>query len=168
MDYLDETLIRDGFLDRYKALVFAWGNIIEPDVLAKIDAWVRAGGTLIYPPFPRTDLETVQGDKDVFDQWVAGDTGSGVFRRFVGDMEPPSLYGNFVAAVLKSTPSLHPWTRAMLETERPADVFLSVQADGHLIMLNYGDREADLRLPGVFEEKVLPWHMQRTALPPAK
>jgi hypothetical protein len=168
VDYLDETLIRDGFLDRYKALVFAWGNIIEPDVLAKIDAWVRAGGTLIYPSFPRAGLETVQGDTAVFDRWAAGDVGSGAFRRFAGDMEPPGLYGEFVAGVLKDTASLHPWTRAMVETERPGDVFLSVQADGHLIMLNYGDREAAVRLSGVFEEKVLPWHMQRTALPPAK
>ena len=168
VDYLDETLIRDGFLDRYKALVFAWGNITEPDVLARIDAWVRGGGTLIYPSFPRAELETVQGDTAAFGRWAAGDTGSGTFRRFVGDMEPPSLYGDFVAEVLKATKSLNPWTRSMLETERPDDVFLSVQADGHLIMLNYGAREAAVRLPGVFDEKVLPWHMQRIALPPAK
>ena len=168
VDYLDEHLIRDGFLDRYKALVFAWGNVIEPDVLEKIDAWLRAGGTVIYPSFPRAGLETVQGDTAVYQCWTAGDTGKGAFRRFAGDMEPPSLYGGFVAESLKATPSLHPWTRAMLETERPDGVFLSVQADGHLIMLNYGAVEANVRLSGVFEEKVLPWHMQRTALPPAK
>ncbi len=168
VDFLDEHLIRDGFLDRYKVLMFAWGNVIEPDVLAKIDAWTRAGGTVIYPSFPRSALETVEGETAVFDRWAAGDTGSGAFKRFTGDMEPPSLYGDFVAQSLRATPSLHPWTRAMVEAERPDGVFLSIQADGHLIMLNYGDREAAVRLSGVFEEKVLPWHIQRTGLPAAK
>ena len=168
VDYLDERLIREGFLDRFKVLVFAWGNIIEPDVLAKIDVWMRSGGTVIYPSFPRAALETVQGDTAVFDRWNAGDTGGGAFRRFTGDMEPPSLYGAFVAESLKATPSLHPWTRAMVETERPGDVFLSVQADGHMLMLNYGAQAAGVRLSGVFDETVPPWHMQRAALPAAK
>jgi hypothetical protein len=35
-------------------------------------------------------------------------------------------------------------------------------------MLNYGNQEAAVRLPGVMDEKVLPWHMRRTALPAAK
>ena len=36
VDYLDETLLRDGFLDKYKVLVCAWGNIVEKDVAARI------------------------------------------------------------------------------------------------------------------------------------
>ena len=164
VDYLDETLIRDGFLDRYKVLTFVWGSIIEADVLEKIDAWVRAGGAIIYPPFPRTDLETVEGDKATAQRWAAGDTGKGSFFRFKGDMEPPELYGEFAGKLLRDLPGLHPWIKAALEAEHPEHVFLTVQDDGHLLLLNYGEKEAVVRLPGMFETTVKPWRMERVAL----
>ena len=56
VDYVDERLIDEGFLDRYRVLVFVWGTVMPDATLAKIDAWVKAGGTVIYPAFPRGNL----------------------------------------------------------------------------------------------------------------
>ncbi len=159
VDYLDDRLIRDGFLDRYRALVFAWGSHLPADVQRSVDRWLRAGGTVIYPSRPRGPQEAVETSVEgtggqgsdptaVFRRWEAGDTGRGQFRRFPGDAEPPELYGRFVAKVLAGVSGLHPWTKAALEARRPSQVFLTVQEDGHVLVLNYGDETARVEVGG--------------------
>lgn len=141
VDYLNETLMRDGFLNRYKVLVFVWGNIIDGDVEKTIDDWMRKGGVVIYPSHPKGDLETIDGDRTIFNQWKAGDTGKGQFFRFPGDMEPPSLYGDFVNSTLLTLSNLHPLTQEVLRFLHPDSVFFSVQEDGHILVLNYKDNQ---------------------------
>ena len=157
VDYLDDRLISEGFLDRYKVLVFVWGNQIEKDVLDKIDRWVRNGGTLIYPSFPREDLTTIEGDTSVFTRWETGDTGTGQFHRFRGDMEPPSLYADFVKSVLLKTPSLSRATKTALTMNRPDKVFISAQEDGHFLIINYGDDPATVECPGIEPVTIEPY-----------
>lgn len=164
VDYLDERLIRGGFLNGYRALVFAWGNYIEPDVQGHIDTWLRAGGTVFYPSFPRAPLQTVDGDTAVFHAWAAGDTGAGRFLRYLGDMEPPSGYARLVRRHLREMPGLHPHTRAALAAERPEEVFLTVQADGHLLALNYTDDPATVRVPGLDAFEIAPHGIARVSL----
>lgn len=147
VDYLDDNLLRDGFLDRYKVLVFAWGNVVEADVLAKVDAWVRNGGTVIYPSFPRGAVQTIEGDTSIFAQWQRGDTGDGSFHRFRGDMEPPSLYADFVKEVLHDADTLNSATLQVLKAEIPAQVFLSLQEDGHVLAINYTSVSQSVTLP---------------------
>lgn len=137
VDYLDDRLIREGFLDRYKVLVFAWGRYIESDVQRRIDAWLRQGGTIIYPPYPRGAQQTIEDDSNVFQRWSQGDAGRGAFHRFTGDVDPPSRYGEFVKTILLTTASLHPWVREVIAVPRPEHVFFTVQADGHVLALNY-------------------------------
>ncbi len=176
VDYLDERLIRDGFLDRYQVLVFAWGNQIPADVQGRVDAWLRRGGTIIYPSYPRGPQEAVAdavganhsaGEATaVFDRWSAGDTGKGGFHRFLGDAEPPELYGEFAAKALRDVRGLHPWTRAVLEAKHPAHVFFSVQPDGHALVLNYNDAPAKVAVAGA-ELTVEPYGIERVKLPAA-
>lgn len=157
VDYLDERLIRQGFLDNYRVLVFCWGNIIEKDVQARIDQWMRAGGVIIYPSFPRVPLETIEGDQTVFQAWERGDTGQGAFHRFQGDMEPVTLYGDFIEKVLEQTPTLRPETRRMLMVRRPPRVFFSTLETGDMWALNYNDQAAHIELVGVFRATVPPY-----------
>ena len=147
-DFLDETLIREGFLDRYKVLVFGWGAFIEADVIEPIDAWLRAGGVIIYPSYPRGMLETIEGDSTVFRRWVEGDTGQGRFHRFPGDYESDLRYGRFIRDVLFEMDTLHSWTKQAIRVERPHYVYLTVQQDGHLLALNFEDEPATIRLNG--------------------
>ncbi|MBP8129723.1 MAG: family 14 glycosylhydrolase [Candidatus Hydrogenedentes bacterium] len=147
VDYLDDLLIRDGFLDRYKVLVFCWGEFIETDVLARVDAWVRGGGVVLYPSFPRGNLQTVEGDGAVFAKWSGGDTGQGRFLRFKGDMEPLEDYETFIRTSLRGIDTLSPETRAVLRIEHPEQVFFSVQAGGQTLALNYNPDPVVLALP---------------------
>ncbi|MBP9903867.1 MAG: hypothetical protein KBH45_20635, partial [Verrucomicrobia bacterium] len=176
VDYLDERLIRDGFLDRYKVLVFAWGNQIPADVQGLVDAWMRRGGTIIYPSYPRGPQEALAdatgpsgslGDAtSIFNRWSAGDTGKGGFHRFGGDAEPPELYGEFVANVLRGVGNLHPWTRAVLAANHPPRVFFSVQPDGHALGLNYNAASAKVVVAGT-ELTIEPYGIGRIQLPAA-
>lgn len=164
VDYLDERLIREGFLERYKVLVFVWGDTIEADVQRIIDAWLQTGGVIIYPSFPRGDQTTVEGDATVFRNWSRGLTGAGAFYRHPGDMEPPSLYGDFVKKTLLGLSTLHPYTQEALRAERSDHVFFTVQEDGHLLILNYGDSPAVVRFDSGTEHIVGPYDIARLAL----
>jgi hypothetical protein len=164
VDYLDDRLIRDGFLDRYRVLVFAWGNHVEADVQTAIDKWLRQGGVILCPSYPRGPQETIEGDTAVFQRWANGDTGRGAFHRHKGDMEPPSCYGDFVAAVLRATPSLHRWTCQALAAKHPPQVFLTVQQDGHLLALNYSPTAARLTLEGKADVEIEPYGIARLRL----
>ncbi|MEX2016285.1 MAG: hypothetical protein WD873_06565, partial [Candidatus Hydrogenedentales bacterium] len=113
-----------------------------------IDAWIRAGGTAIYPSFPRGPMTTVEGDAATFQRWQSGDTGDGTFHRFTGDMEPPSLYGDYVRDVLLDLDNLDPHTAEVLRIARPERVFFTVQEDGHLLALNYRDETIDIIVDG--------------------
>jgi hypothetical protein len=177
VDYLDDRLIREGFLARYKVLVFAWGNQIPADVQRTVDAWLRAGGTVIYPSYPRGPQEAIDpGVPDpaktkaatpsaVFQGWATGDTGRGAFHRFPGDAEPPELYGDYVKQILRKMTHLHPWTQTMLSAHHPSRVFLSVQQDGHALVLNYRDEPAPVTVSG-HECVIEPYGIARIPLPP--
>lgn len=153
-DFLDERLIRQGYLDRYKALVFCWGNFIEPDVQQIIDRWIRVGGCVIYPTYPRVPQETIDGDQSLFLAWEAGDTGDGVFHRFRGDMEPITLYGDYIESILRGMDNLHPLTMQALAVEHPDRVFVSALEDGSLVILNYREDGAKVRLEGRLDEEM--------------
>ncbi|MCB9769449.1 MAG: family 14 glycosylhydrolase [Candidatus Omnitrophica bacterium] len=165
VDYLDERLIREGFLDRYSVLVFCWGKVIPSDVEQIVDRWLRAGGTVIFPSYPRGPYETVEGDTSVFLSWERGDTGDGSFFRFPGDMEPISLYGDFIEGVLKEVPQLHPWTKQAMKIQHPPRVFFSILEDGQVLALNYSDESARILLKEESSEVLPPFSIKVLALP---
>ena len=57
---LDERLVRDGALARERVLIMMEGNVVEKDVLDRIQAWVEGGGLLLVAGFG--GIETVEGD----------------------------------------------------------------------------------------------------------
>ncbi|MGC8862629.1 MAG: beta-galactosidase [Armatimonadota bacterium] len=63
-DVVDEFLIRDGALDRYRVLVYVQGNVTEEFALRKIAGWVRRGGALVTCDLG--DVETVEGDTSIW------------------------------------------------------------------------------------------------------
>ncbi len=162
-DFLDERLIRQGYLDRYKVLVFCWGNIIEPDVQQKIDEWIRKGGVTIYPTYPRVPQETTEGDQTIFRAWEKGDTGQGSFHRFQGDMEPIALYGDYIEGVLRGLDDLHPLTKQAMAVERPDRVFVSALEKGKLVILNYREDAAHVKLEGRLDEDMVPYSIRVVA-----
>lgn len=164
VDYLDETLIRDGFLDKYKVLVFAWGNLIDADIQATIDAWLRKGGTVIYPSFPRGKQSIIGEGENHFPRWLQGDCGEGQFLRFRGDMEPPADYGEYVRDCLREMTNLNPLTQQALRVEHPPRVYFSIQKDGHLLTINFSKDPAKVRLRGYFDETVEPYGVVRLPL----
>ncbi|MBX3177619.1 MAG: beta-galactosidase [Candidatus Hydrogenedentes bacterium] len=154
VDYLDERLIDEGFLDRYRVLVFVWGTVMPDATLAKIDAWVKAGGTVIYPAFPRGNLTGLSGSAEIFQGWSGGETGQGAFYRFRGDMEPESLYADFVRGALVESDALSAKERALLAVERPEQVFFSVLESGRIAALNYNPEAVTLAVEGGREIRV--------------
>jgi hypothetical protein len=163
-DYLDDFLLRQGHLDKYKVLIVPWGSLVEGDVQEKMDAWLRAGGTLIYHNYPRGPMQTVEGDSKIFQRWAAGDTGAGTFIRFRSDMEPPRIYEEFLKKTLLGIETLHPWTRTAIAAERPEQVYLSVQDDGHALVLNYTASPAKVTLGETQALVVEPYGIGRVAL----
>ncbi len=63
-DIVDERMVLDGALDRYRVLVLWEGAIVEAPVLERIRAWVEQGGVLVAYDFGK--IETVEGSLDWF------------------------------------------------------------------------------------------------------
>lgn len=63
-DIVDERMVNDGALDRYRLLVMWEGPVMEANTLAKIRDWVQAGGVLVAYDFGK--IETVEGDRSWF------------------------------------------------------------------------------------------------------
>ncbi len=145
-DYASEQMIREGALDRYKVLMFLWGAVMEAPTLEKIDQWVRNGGTLVFSPRFRGYPVTVEGDSSIVNKWLAGDTGKGRVISYGGDLVPAQSYANYMRELLLKTPSISPATRAALQMQKPSSVYWSVLENGKLLMLNFGDRTASVRL----------------------
>ena len=157
VDYLDERLIREDFLDRYDVLVFCWGKVIHEDVLEIVDRWLRSGGTVIFPSRPRGLYETVEGNTNIFQSWQRGDTGDGAFHRFGGDIEPISLYGDFVESILRNTSRMHCLTKQVVEIKHPERVFFSILEDGCVLALNFSDKAAHIELEGEIYKDLPPF-----------
>jgi hypothetical protein len=68
-DIVDERMVRDGALSGYRVLVFTDGVFFPPDVLAKIEAWVKAGGVMVRGYAP---MMTVEGDTSVWQRLSGG------------------------------------------------------------------------------------------------
>ena len=146
-DYASEQMILDGALSRYRVLVFLWGNETERPVLEKIDAWVRAGGIVIYPLRQQLReglLGTVEGDRSISERWRKGDTGKGRVIYYEGHPSIPK-YAEFLAAELRKLP-LSPGVHRALEMQRPSSVYWSVLTNGKLALFNFDDDAAVIRL----------------------
>lgn len=139
-DFCSEPMIQDGALAQYKVLLFLWGNVVDESILNQIDAWVRAGGIVIYPLRSATPLGTVTDDFSVYKRWLRGDTGQGKVIIFRGDFEPPQRYAHFIKnQLLKLRQVLHPLTIEMLRLRRPDEVYISVLKNGKMVILNFND-----------------------------
>lgn len=146
-DYVSEQMILDGALSRFRVLVFLWGTETERPVLEKVDAWVRAGGIVIYPLRQQLReglLGTVEGDRSISERWRKGDTGKGRVIYFEGHPSIPN-YAQFLATELPKLP-LRPQVHEALEMERPTSVYWSVLANDKLALFNFDDDPARIHL----------------------
>jgi len=83
--------------------------------------------------------------------------GQGRFFRHLGDDEPPDVYAEFVRAKLLDVPTLSKATRIAIEAERSPNVFLSAQAGGQFLILNFNDAPATVRHPDLGEVTIAPY-----------
>jgi hypothetical protein len=63
-DLVDESMIQDGALARYKVLVLIDGKVIEKNDIARITDWVKSGGVIVACDFG--GFTTVEGDSSQF------------------------------------------------------------------------------------------------------
>jgi len=143
-DFVSEQMILDGALDRYKVLVFLWGDTTEKPVLDRIAQWVEGGGTAI-TGFP---LRTVERDSSVAQRWEKGETGKGRVILYRGDWLPADYYVRFVGRQLRELSGLHLSVKQALLMEKPETVYWSVLESGELALLNFDDAPATVRFAG--------------------
>jgi hypothetical protein len=156
-DFCSERMVLDGALARYKVLVFLWSNIVEAGALNKIDEWVQAGGTVIYPRWDVMPLATVEGDVAVYNRWLRGETGKGKAFFDPGDRVPAHRYTDFIAKQLDAMQNLDPRTLQMLRAQKPPEVYISALATGAFAVLNYNDELAQVVIPDVGSATVKPY-----------
>lgn len=156
-DFCSERMIEDGALEKnaYKALVFLArnhdGDYVEESVLNKIDAYVRAGGTVIYPLLrsnARIGPQTLEGDQAVFERWSAGDTGAGKVIFINAMREPLDQFIDDTADALAGLTNISSLTKDMLLAKKPRGVYMSALSTGKLALYNDLMTTAQIELPG--------------------
>jgi hypothetical protein len=158
-DFVGEQMILDGALERYKVLVFLAGRVTEKPVLERIDQWVRSGGTVIYPLREGSrlvPLATVEGDSSIFEKWQSGDTGGGRVLLYAWHADR-KYYLAYVRKQLGGMAAIRPEVRRALAINKPEETYWSVLRNGRLVLLNYGDDRATVRLPGGKTLKIEPY-----------
>ena len=75
-DVVDERLVQDGALEKYRFLVIFQGNTVEKNTMEKIAKWVKGGGVLIARNFG--PMATVEGDSSIY---------NGLFKAAPASME---------------------------------------------------------------------------------
>jgi hypothetical protein len=87
-DYVDESMLRTGALDKYKVLVVIAGPIMETSDARLIAKWLQKGGRMIVMDVPK--FESVEGTSepdDILNCWrpdVLSVVGGGVMHRVQG------------------------------------------------------------------------------------
>lgn len=83
-DYVDETMLRDGALSRYKVLAMIHGAVVEKGDFKILKEWVKQGGVIV--SLNLGELQTVEGDRQpgqrLFDQ--EGQEGQAGGRKKIG------------------------------------------------------------------------------------
>ena len=159
-DFCSERMVLDNALAQYKVLVFLWSDVVEADVLAKIDDWVQNGGIIIYPYSKKMPLHSVEGDYSIFYKWQRGETGKGQVVFDYGEREPAERYARFVKKQLIDMPTLAPETRRMLLVEKPFNVFTSVLKNGKMALLNYNDDPVTVTIPDKGDVSLKPYDIK--------
>lgn len=145
-DYCGERMINDGALDTYKVFIFLSrnhdGDVVEKEILDRLDSWVRNGGTLIYPII-RSNAQpgpsTVEDDYTIFNKWYTGGTGSGNVIFIDTLREPLDGYIEDITSVLKELDILNPLTHKMLNIKKTNSVYTSVLENGSIVLYNNSD-----------------------------
>jgi hypothetical protein len=158
-DYCSEQMIRDGALERFKVLVFLWGHITEQAVLERIDQWVQNGGTVIFDVMPRGYPTSVENNSGIAQKWASGGTGKGRAIVYTGDAVPPEFYAEFVRLQVEKMPQVHAPVRAAMRMEKPAGVYWSVLENGKLMLLNFSNHAAAVRLAGGKALRIAPYEI---------
>lgn len=134
-DIVDERMVLDGALDRYRVLVWWEGSIVEASVLDSIRAWVQRGGVLV--AYDCGKIETVEGGTEWFRD---------VFG-YAGRLSPAGGNLRFVPASGSAVPS----TYRVSVGEPSASPFL--EGDWYApdnvggVSRRWSGESADLRLP---------------------
>jgi hypothetical protein len=156
-DLVDELMVKDGALDRFRVLVCADGVFFLPETLAKIEAWVRAGGTLVRGDLP---MMTVEGEGAVWQRlngltpgkalaasaahsaiWTLP-VGKGKLVECAGAPANVPLYRAVVRDVVAKTP-LSAGVRGPRELAPDAawgNLYCTLLKSGEIIAFNNGDR----------------------------
>lgn len=66
-DLVDERMIRDGALNKYRLLIALDGNIVQAKTLSVLEEWLRKGGVMLVRDFG--PVETVDGDRSFYSRF---------------------------------------------------------------------------------------------------
>ena len=121
-DIVDARMIADGAMKRYRILVALSDGPYEAETLKRVDAWVRGGGSLYLPSFPKGGVRSVEGDRSVSAAWAKLDT----VRRIDTDAD----LTRYTAALRRDLPS-----RSVLVTDVPG-VYGTTFRDEGILLLN--------------------------------
>jgi len=151
-DFVDEGMLRDGALKRYKVLVIIDGDTMERRDIEAIGKWVSAGGTVVLADFG--GIKAVEGDFGPYRSLFSLSGGARVVGKGITVLIPdsPQQWEDLATTLAGRMKELG----VMDPDNRPDGVYATVLKDGSVLYLNVTDANArkTIHLPGGKTKKV--------------
>jgi hypothetical protein len=151
-DYLDEGMLRDGALDRYKILVILDGDVMERSDMEVIEKWVRKGGLVLIQDFG--GIKTVEGDGEPYSRLFNANGGARLLDKGRTVLVPKTAgqaddLATTLAGLMKAAGIVNP------DLERDG-VFATQLKGGTVMFLNTNatDVRKTIALPGGKQKKI--------------
>ena len=153
-EFIDENMIADGLLERFRALVVLAGDTVEQPVLDRITAWLEAGGVLIIPqelgPLQTVEAEPATWWSDQFalrsDRFSANVVGNGYL---VVVNSPWPGWCETMSGVLLSETAEFPWKSPLAEPlDGVYDGILATRVGDQVYYYNNADVPVEKEVPG--------------------
>ena len=152
-EFIDENMISDGHLARFRALMAPAGDTVERDVLEAIGEWIEAGGVLLIPE-SGAPLRDVEGGPAVWWPPAANGGGGPQAAASMGKGWVVTLRGEWpvwrdaAARLLLTGGEGIPWRGALSEPlDGKFDNVLATRAGERVYLYNNSDEEVSARGP---------------------
>ncbi len=145
-DIIDENLIEDSILSRYRFLISFSNPIINERILERIEDWLKEGGILLYSMcFAKYRLfEYQQGDKNINS---SGNSYHAISKGYFMGIEERKVkkFTEEITRTLFNEEGKYPWPSVYPHSKNPTEVYF-IKSDSSLILYNDSTRSIEEKI----------------------
>jgi hypothetical protein len=143
IDLVDENMIADGVLDKYRFLVLLGKNLLRPETLTEIERWVKAGGVLIAADY--IQFSTIEDNRKIYNRFFSRPDKIKRIDKGYTVLYCGREYLEFIKQAIYNQEQSYPW-EGMLEIDNEWDGVYATQFTDRILYYNSTDIQIRKRI----------------------